>query len=170
MSDEFDDATEPASWRQTVAAIPIAERSARRAPRLIARIYVAANRPLKARLLACLLRPLGPLGLAAIAAGAFASFLTRTVPAGFGVAIEDAARFSSAQIMELALFVEQVNPQALQQYAKLVADNPLGVAAFSASAVALLIRALQGESPEEGVSAFDRRGRPRQDSTVDMPR
>src|ERR1035438_5563762 len=60
--------------------------------------------------------PVVVLGLAAIA-GAFARFLFIDGAGGATVAIEDAARFSNDQIFELARFVEQVSPQALQQFA-----------------------------------------------------
>ena len=113
------------------------------APRLVARLYSGADHPLRARMLACLMRPLGPLGLAAIASGAFASFLARATPTGVAVAIADTARYSSAQVFELARFAEQVNPETMQQFASLFNDNPLGVAAFSAAALTLLSRALQ---------------------------
>jgi hypothetical protein len=82
------------------------------------------------------------LGLAAIAAGAFARFLFVGGAGGATVAIEDVARFSNDQIFELARFVEQVSPEALQQFAGLIAASPVGAAAFSASAAVLLLRAL----------------------------
>jgi hypothetical protein len=121
------------------------------APRLVARLYGGANASLRARILGCLLRPLGPLGLVAVASGAFAGFLSRATPAGFAVALDDAQRFSREQVFELARFAEQVDPQALQQITGLLADGamnnaingPLGVAAFSAAAVPLLVRVVR---------------------------
>ena len=74
----------------------------------------AAGNPLRVRLLRCLMRPLGPLGAAGVAAGAFAAFLD---PRGGGepvIDLEAAAQVSSQQVHELARFVEQVEPQALQ--------------------------------------------------------
>jgi hypothetical protein len=87
--------------------------------------------------------------LMAIATGAFARFLLVGGASGVTVAVEDAARFSSEQIFELARFVEQVSPQALQQFARLIAERPLGAAAFSASAAALLLRALPGSADSD---------------------
>lgn len=142
MSDEFDDDTGADAW--PAAAQPVADlHAAPLAPRLVARLYTGANQPLRARMLACLLRPLGPLGLVAIASGAFASFLARAMPTGVAVALGDAARYSSEQVFELARFAEQVNPDTLQQLAGLFNDNPVGMAAFSAAALTLLRRALQ---------------------------
>lgn len=116
------------------------------APRLVARLYAGADPALRTRMLACLMRPLGPLGLAAIASGAFASFLARATPTGLVVVIEDAARYSSAQVYELARFAEQVSPEALQQFASLFNEPPLGLAAASAAALSLLVRTLQRSS------------------------
>ena len=148
MSEEFDDAMEPVPKPLDALTQDGARtRSSAAVPRLVSRLYAAANRPLRAKLLACLLRPLGPLGLVAIASGAFAGFLQRGGAASAAVAIDDAARFSREQIAELARFVEQVSPDALQQFASLIADNPVGIAAFSASAAVLLLRALRRSMP-----------------------
>jgi hypothetical protein len=141
MLDEFDDMSEAASrfhGPPDAGADPV--------PRLITRVYSAADRPLRARLLAHLLEPLGPLGLAAIAAGAFAGFLQRRGAEGFNVSIEDVSRFSSDQIAELVRFVWQVSPQSLQALAVTLANNPIGATAFSASVLLLLTRTLEASA------------------------
>jgi hypothetical protein len=93
---------------------------------------------LRTRLVACLVRPLGPLALASVAAGAFTALLSRSGAGGLSIAIDDAARFSQEQVAELARFVEQVQPDALVQAARLAAAHPTGVGAFSASVAVLL--------------------------------
>jgi hypothetical protein len=95
-------------------------------------------------MLACLLRPLGSLGLAAVASGAFASLLQRWNVRDPVIALDDLERYSRDQIGELVRFVEQVSPEALQQLGNLVADNPMGAAAVGASVAMLLLRALRG--------------------------
>jgi hypothetical protein len=139
MSDEFDDA---------IDALPSAagastRRDRRRAARLIGRLYGSANLALRTRLVACLVRPLSPLGLAAIGAGAFTILLS---PRGgaISVAVADVARFSKDQIAELARFVEQVSPEALAQVAAMVSDNPIGAGTFTASVALLLALELRG--------------------------
>jgi hypothetical protein len=62
---------------------------------------------------------------------------------GARAALVDVARFSNDQVIELARFVEQVSPEALHELAKLMADRSTGLAAFSASAALLLMRALR---------------------------
>jgi hypothetical protein len=157
MSDEFDDAPDPVA----LAATPAPPAAGERAARLVARLYASANQALRTRLVACLVRPLGPLALAGVAAGAFTAVLTRGAAGGLSVAIGDVARFSKEQVAELARFVEQVQPDALLQAAQLVADNPIGVGAFSASVALLLaaeLRRVRGAKapPEQAAARYPR--------------
>lgn len=146
MAEEFDEVSWPATQGRTAST---SVRASDPLPRLITRMYAASDERLRARLLGCLLRPLGSLGLVAVAAGAFADFLQRRSTEGFKVSIEDVSRYSSDQIAELVRFVDQVSPEALQLVANTLADNPVGVTAFSASVLVLLMRALQ--SPRSAV-------------------
>ena len=136
MSDEFDDAIDPIAT-SAAPGVPAAP-AAGRAARLVARLYASANGRLRTRLVDCLVRPLGSLGVAAVAAGAFTVVLSRRGAGGFGVAMADVAEYSKEQVAELARFVEQVSPEALQQAAGLVFENRISVGAFTAS-VALLL-------------------------------
>jgi hypothetical protein len=86
--------------------------------------------------------------LVAVASGAFARFLHRGSESGAGIPIDDLGRYSNEQIFELARFVEQVSPDAIQQVARLLADNPVGVSAFGAAAAMLLVRAVKGHGPK----------------------
>ena len=139
MLDEFDETSGPASPLNRASG---ARRPDNPVPRLITRLYIASDERLRARLLAYLLKPLGSLGLVAIAAGSFAGFLQRRSAEGIKVSIEDVSRYSSEQIAELVRFVGQVSPESLQGAANTLADNPVGLTAFSASVLVLLMRAL----------------------------
>ena len=134
MSDEFDDVPDPA----VAAAVPAPALPNGRAPRLLARLYGSANQALRTRLVACLVRPLGPLALASVAAGAFTALLSRSGAGGLSLAIDDAARYSQDQVAELARFVEQVQPDALLEAARVAASQSTSVGAFSASVAVLL--------------------------------
>jgi hypothetical protein len=136
MSDEFDEILEPIAPRTRVTA-PTGGR-----PAPWWRGFRCRRHPLRVRLLRCLMRPLGPLGAAGVAAGAFAAFLD---PRGGGEPVIDLGRGAGVQqaVHELARFVEQVEPQALQQFAGLVSSSSLAMATFSASALVLLYRRLQ---------------------------
>jgi hypothetical protein len=139
VSDEFDEVRPALRNQRTRQPAPAA--------RLLVRLYGAARLPLRARLLECLVKPLGPLGLVAVAAGAFGDFLYR---GGARATMDDVARYSNEQVGELARFVEQVSPEALQECARLLAENPVGMAAFSASAAMLLLRQLGNWPPATG--------------------
>ena len=136
MSDEFDDAVDPIAT-SAAPGVPAAPAEGR-AARLMARLYGSANLALRTRLVACLVRPLGSLGVAAVAAGAFTVLLSRRGADGLGGAMAEVADFSKEQVAELARFVEQVQPDALLQAARLAAGHPSGIGAFGAS-VALLL-------------------------------
>jgi hypothetical protein len=70
-------------------------------PELIADAYRRAAAPLRRRLLEGLLHPVGSLALAAIASGAFSSFLLRCTQ---GVTPDDVARITAEQLVELSMF------------------------------------------------------------------
>ena len=90
-------------------------------PEVIARAYEKANQPLRLKLLSLLLRPVGPLALVAIASGAFASFLRRrTWQAPELLSFEDVARVTGEQVLELARYVEQANPDLIAQVTTLI--------------------------------------------------
>ena len=92
-------------------------------PELIADVYNTAASPVRAGLIERLLEPVGPLGLVAIAGGAFGGLLHRGSYKRLVVSLDDVARISSNQMLELARYVEQCNPHTLQQIASLLAAN-----------------------------------------------
>jgi hypothetical protein len=105
MESAFDDYLDPAAktgGRQ-------AHRSRGCLPELIADAYRRAAAPVRKRLLERLLHPVGSLALAAVASGAFGTFLLRRVT------LEDVGRITAEQLAELARFVDQCNPDALRQ-------------------------------------------------------
>ena len=139
LPDEFDDLPAPPAARAALSAAP----APRPVARLAARLYGAAPRPLRARLLACLLQPLGTLAVAGVAAGAFGRWLYRGGPDGAPEALAEVDRFSSHQLTELAGFVEQVSPQALEDFARMLTEQPMGMASFSVAGAMLLLRWLR---------------------------
>ena len=138
MSDEFDDAVDPRPGTRTPA------RTGR-----VARLLAGLSGSSSLVVGACLVRPLSPLGLAAVSAGAFTVVLARSSGSGLSVAMADVARFSRDQIAELARFVEQVSPEALQQAAALLADNRSAVGTFAASVALLLALELRRAGARE---------------------
>ena len=150
MFEEFDDIKDPsapAAAEKRGTRGPL--RAVRSPSRLVARLFAAADMPLRARLLACLTKPLGALSLAGVAAGAFAWTLRRgAVVADAAVDLDRVGSVTSDQVLELAHFTGQVSPQALQDFASLVEASHLGLAPFSASALLLLVAALRSAPGE----------------------
>jgi hypothetical protein len=159
MPDEFEDVIDTAVWRRaaTTRDSPVG-RTRMPVVRLVLRLYAAANAPLRARMLARMLRPLSPLGMVAIAAGAFAGYLHRAGSEGLRIALDDVGGYTNEQIAELAHFVEQVSPDALVQLASLVADSPAGITAFSVSAAILLLRSLQSAPQADALATLQKSG------------
>ena len=110
MESEFDDCVEPAA--KTQGRPPLARAAL---PEKIADAYRHAAAPVRRKLLERLLRPMGSLALAAVASGAFSTFLLRRVT------LEDVARITADQTAELARFVEQCNADALRQILSMLA-------------------------------------------------
>jgi hypothetical protein len=110
--------------------------------RLVGRLYGASDRAMRAKLLACLLWPLSPLGRAAVAAGVFAKFVAADGVESILAAMDEATRFSNDQVAELARFAQQVSPQVLDRFVQLVTDNRIGTTGFGIAAAALLLKTL----------------------------
>jgi len=126
MRDDIDTALEAEVTRRAIelgieTQAP-GERS--RAARLAARLYAGATAVQRSRIVTTLCRPLGPLALVAVASGAFAGLLDRASALGSTLQIDELAGFTRDQVFELARFVEQVSPEALQQAAGAVIENP----------------------------------------------
>ena len=143
MNNDIDTALEAEVTRRAMALgiktrMP-GERS--RAARLASRLYAGASAMQRSRIVTTLLRPLGPLALVAVASGAFAGLLDRANAVG-AASIDELGHFTRDQVFELARFVEQVSPDALQQVAGTIAENPLGVSALGAAAAVLLASAV----------------------------
>lgn len=123
-----------------------------RAARLASRLYAGAGAVQRSWIVATLLKPLGPLALVAVASGAFAGLLDRVNALGATLPIDELGHFTREQVFELARFVEQASPDALQQVAGAIAENPLGVSALGAAAAVLLASAVR-EASDSGPPA-----------------
>jgi hypothetical protein len=154
MSDEFDDALDHRGPRSRLIPLSAVDDVRRpKVPRLMSRLYRTAAEPLRARMLRCLIRPLGPLGLAAIASGAFADVLRRGGERSLDIPLDSLGRYSNDQVVELVQFVQQVSPEAIQQVTSLLSDTPMGSVAFTAAAAMLLARLVMGSEPMKATSS-----------------
>jgi len=106
--------------------------------KVVSCVYRSANDALRADMLKHLLRPLGVLGLVAVASGAFARLVRRDGLVPDTISAEDVVRYSSEQIRELTVFVHEVNPDALQALVEQLTQNGMGIAALSTAALLML--------------------------------
>ena len=95
---------------------------------------------LRARLLRRLLMPIGPLALTVLAGGAFAKYVVFARWSRISVSLEDAARVTSNQIVELVRYVEQSDPAVLQQVAQMLLRDASTMAALGASVAAIAMQ------------------------------
>lgn len=65
------------------------------------------------------------------------------------VRAEELNQITTDQVLELARFAEQVNPDALRQVAHLVSQQQMGMATFTAAALVLLHRTLSLRQPTD---------------------
>jgi len=140
MDEDFDEACEGAAhadpdWQHAVAS----GEGAQQIPELVSEIYDDAPPPVRTKLLEYLLRPVGPLALVTIAAGAFAHLLHRLTREAMPVSLEDAARISSGQVLELARYVAQCSPEALARIGSLIGESGVGAATMSGSTLPLAL-------------------------------
>jgi hypothetical protein len=105
-------------------------------PKLIGQIYESAPLTLRARIIEHLMRPLGVLGLMAVANGIFVGIRLRDRTACPRVAIEDATAILPSDVVALADWAQQVSSEAIDGMSKLISTSP--VLASSAAAAILL--------------------------------
>jgi hypothetical protein len=122
-------------------------------PRLVSEVFRDSAPPLRARLLEQLLRPVRRLGLAAVAAGAFALFLHPQRWRAWGVSVEDAMRYSGDQVLELARFVEQVEPEALAKLVRALAEGGPSLPVLGGSLLLLALQLSRGSAAGEPPAA-----------------
>src|SRR6266446_5318788 len=100
-----------------------AGKSAYDIPELVCAVYETAPVPLRTKLLECLLRPVGPLALVAIAAGAFGHLLYRLRRDAMPISLDDLARITPGHVLELTRYVEQCSPHVLLRIGSLIAAS-----------------------------------------------
>jgi hypothetical protein len=107
---------------------------------IVARVVPTTRLVLRARLLRRLLMPIGPLALTVLAGGAFAKYVAYARWSRLSVSLDDAARVTSNQIVELVRYVEQSNPTVLEQIIVVLSRDTTTMAALGASAAALAMK------------------------------
>jgi hypothetical protein len=109
-------------------------------PLQISRLYVEASADFKTKLLECLMRPMGALGLVAVADGVFAMLRHRHGWQRLQVTAEDTFAVSADHVYQLAGYLQESAPEVFRQVGQLLADNPAALATVSG---VLLLQALR---------------------------
>lgn len=103
----------------------------------VVRAWDAAPATERVALLERLLQPVGPLARLAVASGAFSMYFLREHWTEVHVRLEDAARFSADEVLELARFATDVQPDVLQGLAN--GAGTAGMVGVVGLAAALLV-------------------------------
>lgn len=94
----------------------------------------------RAQLIETLMRPMGALGLVAVANGVFAAVRQRHGWDRLQVTLDDAARISADQVLELSAYLQQTAPEVFRSVGELVSSQPAVAGGLSAI---LLLHALR---------------------------
>ena len=122
-------------------------------PMLVASVFTKLRVVQRVRVLRRLLMATGPMALAVIGGGAFAKFVVQARWPRMSVSAEDAARLTSSQVFELVRYVEQSNPQVLQQVMVILSRDAASMATVGATLAAFVIRHLAHRHPRSSVAA-----------------
>ncbi|MBK7617328.1 MAG: hypothetical protein KA375_06590 [Vitreoscilla sp.] len=86
----------------------------------VAELYRSAEPSVKAKLLECLLRPLGALALVAVAGGVFGALRSRHGWQRLQVLEDDTLEISAEQVRELACYLQQSAPEVFASLAEML--------------------------------------------------
>jgi hypothetical protein len=98
-----------------VLASSLATREKLSVAKLVASTLGKADLPLRARLLARLLASVGPLALKVVSGGVFAKYVRHARSPQMSVSLEDAAHATSSQVRDLVRYVEQSDPDQVEE-------------------------------------------------------
>lgn len=115
-------------------------------PAIVARAFVAAGVGLRVKVLRRLLPAVGPLALTVVGGGAFARYVGQARWSALSVSISDAARITSAQVYELATYVQQSNPEVTRQILAVLSRDVTTMTALGATVGAIVLSYLSGKS------------------------
>jgi hypothetical protein len=104
---------------------------------------------LRQRLLNHLLRPVGPLALAAVAAGAFARLLPSGRWSAAQVQLEDVLSIRPDQVLDLARYVDQKAPEMLLRLPDVLSSSPLLLGTLSGALLLMALRARRPAAPAQ---------------------
>ena len=90
---------------------------------IVTRSFAKFDVALRARLLGRLLASVGPLALKVVGGGVFAKYVRHARSPEIPVSYEDAARATSTQVRDLVHYVEQSNPDVVEELSTALSVN-----------------------------------------------
>ena len=130
---------------------PEAAREAQSLADIVASAFTRLRIAERARVLRCLLQPVGPMALAVLGGGAFAKYIAQARLPGMSISLDDAARITSNQVYELVRYIEQSNPLAMQQVLTVLTRDATTMAALGGSVAAIVMRHLASRTGLQAV-------------------
>ena len=109
-------------------------------PLYVSGVFREAPVSFRAQLIETLMRPMGALGLVAVANGVFAAVRHRHGWERLQVTLDDAARITADQVLELSAYLQQAAPEVFRTVGDLVSSQPAVAGGLSAI---LLLHALR---------------------------
>lgn len=110
-------------------------------PLYVSGVYREAPVGFRAELIETLMRPMGALGLVAVAGGVFAAVRQRHGWQRLQVSLDDVGRITADQVQELSSYLQQAAPEVFRQVAELVASQPMVARGLSAILLLQVLRA-----------------------------
>ena len=115
-------------------------------PTIVARAFSAAGVGLRAKVLSRLLSSVGPLALTVVGGGVFAKYVQQARWSALSVSFSDAARVTSKQIYDLAMYVQQSNPDVTRQILNAFSRDVTTMTALGATVGAIAISYLSNRA------------------------
>jgi hypothetical protein len=109
-------------------------------PAIVASAFTRLRLAHRVRVLRRLLMSVGPMALTVLGGGVFAKYALQARWPRMSISLEDAARVTSSQVYELVRYVEQSNPQVLQQVVTVLARDATTMTALGASVAAIVMQ------------------------------
>ena len=103
----------------------------------VAQAFAKIGPRLRVQVLSRLLSATGPMALAVIGGGMFAKYIGRARWPEIPVSLEDAARVTSRQILDLVRYVEQSDPPMLRKVVALLSTDIAAMTVLGASVASL---------------------------------
>jgi hypothetical protein len=151
-------ASSPPGERQLPQALAgsVATKEKLSLPAIVASRFGKFDIGLRARLLGRLLASVGPLALKVVGGGVFAKYVRHARSPEIPVSFEDAARATSTQVCDLVHYVEQSNPNLVQELSTALSLNDVTITSAGTPIAAIALKRLSERKGTADASSADK--------------